>query len=457
MIDDWKTLILGLELTLVCSVLFATRRLILRITPSAIFIFSYVLFNYIGVMLFAFFPDVYYWVVPDTTFDPSAETFLKAGTIASMGLIAALLGITISTNRETSQKPVTGSESQTLPALPAGFSIPLTLCLLLFTGVFAFGTIPVNPSFILSALSDNDHLAIGSLRDTSSASRIYAMVAFNILPFLAIVLWTHLNNVRKLFPLQLVLLLIALLSRFSCLQKQPVIVLILCIGFIWIELRKRKDAASGAKYAILFSFCFIVLVGLYLITTILDMEGSIYHAVSRSFGRTSIVYVLYAELFPSQMDFYGFTNIETLMQLTGRTPFQANRELFFLFTGESTGSMATDSLLNYYGAYGFAGLIGGSFIQGMLLGVVDKWMDLGRPTVLRCCTKVFILSSCFYLAETTIFGAALGFGGAVFAVLHWVLRRPTTGHEQTPMVNLVAATIPLNVATSSSASERIQN
>src|SRR5258707_492786 len=111
-------------------------------TASGVFIQSYVLFNYIGVMLFALFPDIYYWVVPDTTFDPSDDTFLKAGTIATLGLLSAILGIVISGYRKSrkvpAEEPKVGPQSE----LPAGFSIPWAVGLLFVTTVFAFGMLP---------------------------------------------------------------------------------------------------------------------------------------------------------------------------------------------------------------------------------------------------------------------------------------------------------------------------
>ena len=173
-------------------------------------------------------------------------------------------------------------------------------------------------------------------------------------------------------------------GRMILLQKWSLILYILlsgcCIAFGLSrkKLHKLRKLSLGLIFRLTgaVAFAFLILSGLYAwlydtsrMTSAADvvelgLENAYVHLVLRGAN----CYVLVVKYVPEALPHYGFSNVDTLMKMIGRKPVEVNSIIYQFESSEAVqvegGSIASDSIVNYYGGFGWAGLVILSFLQG---------------------------------------------------------------------------------------------
>lgn len=275
----------------------------------------------------------------------------------------------------------------------------------------------------------------------------YVLLVFNIIPFFAIALWvlSQQSNDARLKSYGVFYCLSAAFLLLAVFQKRPLILFLVCwlIAHLWSKYSsgfsvrkwygqrpKRKQNYIQAIFygAILFAILLVLYYGQTtigrvgnqsILETIWTLTGV---SVIRIFARLASPPPLYVHFFPNVDPFYGLSNLGLLGRLFGYTVYRDTSAIFTYFTGGQTGNAAASTLIDLYGAFGMKGWVIGSALVGIMLHRMDVWIHRMPVSVGTLTLTIFMFLFVYYLSQASVARSLMGYGGAIFVVLWFVLK-----------------------------------
>lgn len=423
------------------------RRLIFKWNVFGIFFIATLLFSIVGIMAFPFFKA--YFLIAFNSFKLeliSDADIIKTQIVATVGYLSVLyayvFGISLVYKRVKciNHFSINGEIKDHLSRV--NFYV-LTLSVLLFIFIYLFIKRDVLIIGILDGLLGRQPDAILQSRSAITSSYLYTILIYNVLPFITIVSF-YISLKRKVLMNKLLFLILFAISFFlilSLFQKRPLMIFMLSLfisGFVFREnlfpkkvkkIKSRKG--KKRKYVVYLSFLFALLLLLYYSATTYKFE-SIFEAttklsevvLTRVFGRLSIPALCYVHYFPEVDSYYGFTNIGLFSKVFGFEHFPDTQVLFGYFsTVKMEGSLAINSVMDFYGAFGYFGMLFGNAFLGLLLATLDTFLDKLEKNSINLIFIVFCFVFAYYLSQASLPRALLGYGFAFFVCTWFFLQK----------------------------------
>ncbi len=438
---------------LVAVLLTLTRRRWTSVSCVGAYVVSYLVMDYVGLV---FLGCGYEFETRETPYVPE-ESLKLAILIASLGITFFLVGIRLT--ETLFGAPRIYSNHCILPVAadsPLGMRKRLVGGLaLIYALIFLFlarHDLPAIFRFVLSA--DAYGLYQYRLDTVSQNLTLLVTVTYNLLPFAAlcgiIIFWRQRSLSTWVFVPTFFL---ACLGKVILVHKEPLTVFVIQCCIVWFLLRAnqgqndddvkfhRASTLVRGAAAVFVTFAIMTLLmwkthelDYFVASPIEEIKMSAKLVLERVFGRVSNGYIYIADMVPDRYPHYGFHNSLMWARAMGGEFVPINKEIFLdTHSNMWAGSISSDSLINYYGGFGMWGLIGFSTLQGMFLAGIDLWISRRPATLGWLVVLVFMMSFCFYLTETTLFGALMGFGGISFFI-HAILINPLHPQQEEPFV-----------------------
>ena len=425
--------------------LFLFRKLIFKWNVFGVFFIATLLFSITGILAFPFFKP--HFLNSFSSFKLGMITdgqIIKTQLIAVTGflltLYAYIFGVSFVYKRIKciNHFSIQGEIKDNLSR--ANFRL-MTLGVCLFILIYLFIKRDVLLLGIFEGLLGRQPDAILQSRGAITSSYLYTIIVYNILPFLTIVS-LYLSIKKKTLLNKVLFLGLFSLSFFlilSLFQKRPLIIFLLSLfiaGFVFREnlfpkkkkIKARSKNGKKRKYIVYLSFLFALLLVLYYSATTYEFK-SVFEAVgklseialTRVFGRLSVPAFCYVHYFPEVNNYYGLTNIGMLSKLFRFEHFPDTQMVFEYFHTVKRlehGSLAINSVMGFYGAFGYFGLIFGNLFLGLLLSLIDTFLDKLEKNNINLIFTVFCFVFAYYLSQASLPRALMGYG-FVFFLMTW--------------------------------------
>ncbi len=417
----------------VTLLLILTRRRWMNFSCVGAYTISFIMMSYIGLVLVA----IGFEYQTRSANYVADHTPLRSIMIASLGFLAFHVGVRMSdlcwgrpkVHPNLCILPVTGNSDT---GVRENLLLILTYSYLLIFLLLWYQEI-VQLIRVLVGGSARDLLQY-RLETTQFKPTLAVWLPYNFLPYVAfcgILVFLKKRTLATLFFVPA--FIVAVWGKFALVHKEPLMILLIQCFIAWILLRaphKRLAQLRPAKFSVMsavwvLGIVFLVLSYLFMFTHDLRDVGGLPEQLSfastmaweRLFARMPNGYLYIADTIPSVFPHYGFNNSLLWTKLFGGDYFDLNRVAYLTANPDREfGSIASDSLSNFYGGFGFAGLIVLSLLQGLLLAGIDRWISRQAATLGWLTLLIFLMVFSFYLTETTLFRALLGFGGVSFLV-----------------------------------------
>ncbi|MBC8755333.1 oligosaccharide repeat unit polymerase [Kordia sp. YSTF-M3] len=278
-----------------------------------------------------------------------------------------------------------------------------------------------------------------------TSNYLYVVITYNLLPFLTIV---GLFLMMKKKTLASRLLFIGLFSVSFLLilllfQKRPLILFLLSLflsAFVfkkYINIREKRVRTAKEKKKlrrrtmIIGASLFSILLLLYYSATTYKFDN-IFEGVwkltevvlTRVFGRLSIPAFCYVHYFPAVDDHYALTNIGMFSKIFRFELYPDSKVLYEYFTrNNKEGSLAINSVLDFYGAFGYTGFIIGNTIMGLLLSALDAFLNRLEKNNINIIFIVFCFVFAYYLSQASLARSLLGYGFFFFMIAWLFLQK----------------------------------
>jgi hypothetical protein len=433
--------------TLIFIVLFNIilfRKIIFRWNVFGIFFISTMIFSMVGILAFPFIKSYVYntfytfklYLIPE-------EVFVQTQIIAVAGLLLVLysyvFGLLLLCRKVwvfdhfRISHPIKDNLSK------VNFYF-LVLAILAFLSVYLF----IKKDLLIRGLTDGligrQPVVLLESRRGITSNYLYVVITYNLLPFLTIV-GLYITMKIKTLSSKLLFTGLFLLSFTLILllfQKRPLIIFLLSISlsfFVfkkYINISKRVRTAKEKKrvrrrVALVGLTLFSILLLLYYAGTTYQFDN-IFDGVTklteivltRVFGRLSIPAFCYVYYFPMVEGHYGITNIGLLSKFFRYELFLDSKEVFAHFTKtDKKGSMAINSILDFYAAFGYYGLIIGNIVLGLFLSALDVFLNRLEKNNINMIFIVFCFVFAYYLSQASLARSLLGYG-FFFFMLAWM-------------------------------------
>lgn len=419
------------------------RKLIFKWNVFGVFFIATLLFSMVGIMAFPFFKPYFFLTFNSFKLELISDAdIIKTQIIATVGFLSVLysyvFGISLMYKRVKCINHFNISVNIKDNLSRVNF-YTLTFGVLLFILIYLFIKRDILIIGILDGLLGRQPEAILQSRAAITSSYIYTILIYNVLPFITIVSF-YMSLERNRLMNKILFLILFFISFFLILalfQKRPLIIFMLSVlisGYVFKEnlfpkkLKKIKSKKSRKrKYIMYLSFLFVLLLVLYYSATTYQFQN-VFEAgaklseivLTRVFGRLSVPAFCYVHYFPEVNDYYYFTNIGLFSKIFGFEHFPDTQVIFDYFsTVKVEGSMAINSVMDFYGAFGYFGLILGNLFLGLTLATLDTFLDKLEKNSINLIFIVFCFVFAYYLSQASLARALLGYG-FVFFVLTWI-------------------------------------
>lgn len=418
-------------------------KLIFKWNVYGVFFVATFLFSMLGIMAFPFFKPYFLNTFRSFRLDLiTSADIVKTQTIATIGLLSTLyayvFGISLAYGRLKciNHFKIKGEIKDNLSRVNFYF---LTLCVLMFIMIYLLVKRDVLAIGIVQGLLGRQPDAILESRRAITSNYLYTILIYNVLPFITIASF-YISLKRKHLFNKLLFLFLFSISFFlilSLFQKRPLMIFMLSLFVAGLLFKKnlspkkikrvRPEKTRKRKYIVYLGLLFILLLVLYYSATTYKFEN-VFEAVgklseivmTRIFGRLSIPAFCYVHYFPEVGGYYGLTNIGLLSSIFGFQHFPDTQVLFeYYSTADKEGSMAINSVMDFYGAFGYLGVVFGNILLGGLLAMLDTFLDMLEKNSLNLVFIVFCFVFAYYLSQASLPRALLGYGFAFF-VLTWI-------------------------------------
>lgn len=327
------------------------------------------------------------------------------------------------------------------------------LLLIVATGFLSTRIGPVLDGLFIGYLGGDVAAQYAARAAMQDLGRPFYYIVFNALPFLSLISWASARTLPSVRARRLswALALSTAALLFATFEKRPLIVFL--VGLLlthigsevhaqrltlrlpshfpvsprfWIEELPWRWLVPGLAVAS------GILVGLYALSTeVIAQFGVTVESwttilnitISHVFGRLAVMPILYFGYFPRVHDFYGLTNIGALMGLLGKPTYDDTVAVLQYYSGATWGSGAIGCLFDFYAAFGPVGLVFLAVALGVLLNFTDRWLTRQGTGPLALAMRVSMLTTASYLAQASLPRTMATYGGAIFLVLWFVMKR----------------------------------
>lgn len=427
--------------------LYLFRKLIFKWNVFGVFFIATLLFSMVGIMAFPFFKP--YFLLTFNAFKLeliSDSDVIRTQVIATVGylsvLYAYIFGISLVYKRVKCINHF-NIQGEIKDHLSRPNFFVLTLGVLLFILIYLFIKRDVLIVGILDGLLGRQPDAILQSRAAITSSYLYTVIVYNVLPFITMASF-YMALKRKVLVNRLLFLILFSISFFlilSLFQKRPLMIFMLSLfisGFVFREnlfpkktVRVKRKKGKKRKYLVYLSFLFVLLLVLYYSATTYKFDGVFEAAtklsevvLTRVFGRLSVPAFCYVHYFPEVESYYGLSNIGLFSKIFRFEHFPDTQVLFGYFsTQKMEGSLAINSVMDFYGAFGYFGMIFGNFFLGILLAALDTFLDKLEKNSINLIFIIFCFVFAYYLSQASLPRALMGYGFAFFASTWFFLQK----------------------------------
>ncbi|PTX60429.1 oligosaccharide repeat unit polymerase [Kordia periserrulae] len=317
----------------------------------------------------------------------------------------------------------------------------MLLCIFLFLLVYLIIKRNVLISGLFDGLIGRQPVALLESRRGITSNYLYVVITYNLLPFLTMVsLYLMMKkktlSARMLFIGLFTVSFILILLLF---QKRPLILFLLSLflsAFVfkkYITIKKKRVRTPQEKRklrrrAILIGLSLFSLLLLLYYSATTYRFNSVFEGVStltevvltRVFGRLSIPAFCYVHYFPSVEDHYTITNIGMFSKIFNYELYPDSKVLFNYFSrNEKEGSLAINSIIDFYGAFGYYGFFIGNIILGFFISGLDAFLNRLEKNNINIIFIIFCFIFAYYLSQASLARSLLGYG-FFFFVITWV-------------------------------------
>ncbi|QHI37458.1 hypothetical protein IMCC3317_28370 [Kordia antarctica] len=426
------------------------KKMIFRWNTFGIFFIATMIFSVVGVMAYPFMID--YVMITFNTFKLeliTSQEIIKTQLLVVGGLLTVLYSYTIGIwalygrveciDHFRMEAPIKNNLSKT------NFYFILLL-IFLFLSVYLFIKRDILITGIVDGLIGRQPTALLISRIGITSNYLYVVITYNLLPFLTIVaLYVSMKRKTLVSRILFIGLFIVSFSLILLLfQKRPLIIFLLSLllsAFIfrkYIHIKEKRILTRKEKkklrrrYALIGLALFSILILLYYSGTTYQFK-SVFSGVTkltevvltRIFGRLALPAFCYVHYFPNVEGHYGITNIGTLSKVFRYQTFLDSKEVFLHFTrtDEKQGSLAINSILDFYGAFGYYGLIIGNMILGFFLCGLDAFLNRLEKNNINLIFIIFCFVFAYYLSQASMARSLLGYGFFFFAITWMFLQK----------------------------------
>ena len=146
--------------------------------------------------------------------------------------------------------------------------------------------------------------------------------------------------------------------------------------------------------------------------------------LTRVFGRLAIPAFCYVHYFPAVEDHYALTNIGMFSKIFGYELYPDSKVLFNHFSrNKKEGSLAINSIIDFYGAFGYYGFFIGNTILGLILSALDAFLNRLEKNNINLIFIIFCFVFAYYLSQASLARSLLGYGFFFFMVAWLFLQK----------------------------------
>ena len=425
--------------------IFIFKKLIFSWNLLGVFFITTLVFSVIGVLMYSFIPNYVVRLFYSYKLRSITEyTVFKTQIIVVSGFLMVLYGYIIGINifyKKTlclNHFRFTEKIKNNLSLINYFFIVSIAL---VFLVVYLFLNKEALSIGITKGLFGRQPYELIKARGVITSNYFYVIISYNILPFLTVVAGylaiksNRLHN-RILF---LVMLSITFIITMLLFQKRP---LIIFLGAVFLSffvfkkhLRPKKKRILSAKekkrirrrlYMVLITLFSLLLLLYYSATTY--QFNNLYEAVlklsevalARVFGRLSMPAFLYVDYFSMpKHEHYGFSNIGLLTKILHLDFFPDTKVLSSYYSvRKNDGTIAINSIVDFYGAFGYKGLIIGNLFMGFILSILDAFLNKLEKNNINLVFIVFTFVFAYYLSQASLARSLMGYG-FFFFVISW--------------------------------------
>ncbi len=425
------------------------KKLIFKWNVFGVFFVSTIIFSTIGILIFPFAKD--YFLRVFHTFKlglVTDEQIIKTQILAVGGLLLVLysyvLGLSLFYRKVKSidhfkiKTPIQSNLSR------VNFDFSLVL-IGLFLTIYLFVKQEVLITGIFDGLLGRQPDALLIARRGITSNYLYVIIVYNLLPFLtAVSLYIYMR--KRILLNRIMFFSLFLFSFFLILllfQKRPLIIFLMSLVLSAYVFRKyllpkrvkvkkvRSKKASRRRYIVIGISLFSLLLLLYYSGTTYQFEN-LFQAVTtlsevvltRVFGRLSLPAFFYVHYFPEVGPHYGLTNIGMLSNVFFFEHFPDTKTLFnFYSKNPKNGSLAINSIFDFYGAFGYFGFVLGNLFLGAILCLIDVFLNKLEKNGINIIFIVFCFVFAYYLSQASLARAFMGYGFVFFALIWMFLQK----------------------------------
>tara|TARA_R110002049_G_scaffold307520_2_gene508269 strand:- start:27572 stop:28927 length:1356 start_codon:yes stop_codon:yes gene_type:complete len=429
--------------------IFLFKKLIFKWSVFGVFFIATLLFSIVGILGFPFLKSYFFesfWTFKIELI--SNDLIIKTQILAVSGLLLVLYSYVFAIYAFYGKVKcidlfnIEGEIKNNLSKNNFSF---LTIIVFLFLIIYLFIKRDVLIAGIFDGLLGRQPDELLESRRGITSNYLYVIITYNILPFMSIVSLYLLISKKTIYA-RISFIIIFTTSFFLILllfQKRPLIIFLASLvlsGFVFkknLFLKKGQikkivsKKMSRRKYIIYGGFLFMLLLLLYYSATTYQFQN-IFQAVlklsevalSRVFGRLTIPSFFYVYYFPQVGNHYGFSNIGLFSKVFGFEHFADTKVLYQYFSrNNKEGSLAINSIMGFYGAFGYYGLVIGNLFLGILISTLDAFLNKLEKNNINLIFIVFCFVFAYYLSQASLPRSLLGYGFLFFVLLWMFLQK----------------------------------
>lgn len=437
---------------IISALLLVRRKLLLDFSCTAVVFFSYVTFVCVGVLLAP-------WLVTNDyiklsyswcNFDLITESdLIVAIGVVLVGLVMFIVGhfYLDTILMQSAQREWGGLLRRSIHSITAESNVKLRLAfvsMLLVSSLILSTEYDAVISGLAAFFTNNVAVWYDARIRIGELGRLYFILIFNGLTFCSVALWlqykfesTLSNRTWAYFAAMTTFVFL-----FLTFQKRPLLIFLICLFFanltggvysdkfkMWMaHLPNLKNILSPSllRKSLVFSFLLFGILVLFYKLTMDEAPIEFIMAVTfdRIFGRLSIMALMYSHYFPLVEPHYGLSNIGLFSSLLGTDLYMDTIEVpkFFdnFWTGEGSG--AINALYDFYGAFGWYGVIFGSFGLGIIMNMLDRWLLSLPASCINRALYICMLVFSYHLSQASVPRSLSTYGGAFFLLVWFMFK-----------------------------------
>ena len=422
---------------LTVPVLLLFYKILFSVNLISVYVYCTIIFSGIGIYLYGFtdiFSHKYQFLHLELLSD---RDYANAVLIVHGGLLLVFLGYAIPARMTTAfvRRPSLFLPISSMVAKPQRFGVKLMVVVVLFlTLVYFFKhhatliSAELGTNIILNSLTS--HTTQIALRYSLSKDFFFIVFTTSILTYFTIYITALRNRITGVQKYAWILLLvIAIFLHLGLFQKRPLILFL--VTFFWVYSVTRPGVSLSPRFMIRAMLTamllgFVILSGLYFI--IFSGMGNdfslwkvLFISITQVLVRLANSALMTAHIYPEIDPFFGLNNVRAITVLFNFDFYPKDKIMFDIFsTSNNEGSTASAALVDFYGGFGWFGLVVLAPLLGCFFYLVEAYIRTQPNTLDRFIFTIFSCWFVYYLTQANFFRAAHGYGFFYFVVLRYL-------------------------------------